>query len=88
LEEVNVKKAINRYGTLPKGARIGAYLDSLRQDQGGGGDARNDSHPEFSKKPGPGPVKTKPIKQVSECRILVFLVIDLNPKQCIIDVCF
>jgi len=27
-----VRKAINRYGTLPKGARIGAYLDSLRQD--------------------------------------------------------
>jgi len=32
LEEVNVRKAINRYGTLPKGARIGAYLDSLRPD--------------------------------------------------------
>lgn len=31
LEVQNVKKAINRYGTLPKGARIGAYLDSLRQ---------------------------------------------------------
>ena len=27
-----MRKAINRYGTLPKGARIGAYLDSLRQD--------------------------------------------------------
>lgn len=27
----NVKRAINRYGTLPKGARIGAYLESLRQ---------------------------------------------------------
>lgn len=26
LEVQNVKKAINRYGTLPKGARIGAYL--------------------------------------------------------------
>lgn len=39
LEEVNVRKAINRYGTLPKGARIGAYLDSMRQDplgRGGG----------------------------------------------------
>ncbi|XP_067145465.1 tyrosine-protein kinase ABL1 isoform X3 [Centruroides vittatus] len=31
LEVQNVKKAINRYGTLPKGARIGAYLESLRQ---------------------------------------------------------
>lgn len=31
LEVENVKCAINRYGTLPKGARIGAYLDSLRQ---------------------------------------------------------
>ena len=27
----NVKKAINRYGTMPKGARIGAYLESLEQ---------------------------------------------------------
>lgn len=26
-----MKRAINRYGTLPKGARIGAYLESLRQ---------------------------------------------------------
>lgn len=25
-----MKRAINRYGTLPKGARIGAYLESLR----------------------------------------------------------
>ncbi|UYV84000.1 ABL1 [Cordylochernes scorpioides] len=31
LEAQNVKRAINRYGTLPKGARIGAYLESLRQ---------------------------------------------------------
>lgn len=31
LEVHNVKRAINRYGTLPKGARIGAYLESLRQ---------------------------------------------------------
>ncbi|XP_022644251.1 tyrosine-protein kinase Abl-like isoform X2 [Varroa jacobsoni] len=31
LEVQNVKKAINRYGTLPKNARIGAYLESLRQ---------------------------------------------------------
>ncbi len=33
LEVHNVKRAINRYGTLPKGARIGAYLESLRQSQ-------------------------------------------------------
>lgn len=32
LEVQNVKRAINRYGTLPKGARIGAYLESLRQN--------------------------------------------------------
>lgn len=31
LEVQNVKRAIHRYGTLPKGARIGAYLESLRQ---------------------------------------------------------
>lgn len=31
LEVQNVKRAINRYGTLPKGARIGAFLESLRQ---------------------------------------------------------
>ncbi|XP_053689299.1 tyrosine-protein kinase Abl isoform X3 [Sabethes cyaneus] len=37
LEVQNVKKAINRYGTLPKGARIGAYLESLRQSEGTGG---------------------------------------------------
>lgn len=30
LEVHNVKRAIHRYGTLPKGARIGAYLESLR----------------------------------------------------------
>lgn len=30
LEVHNVKKAISRYGTMPKGARIGQYLDSLK----------------------------------------------------------
>lgn len=35
LEVQNVKKAINRYGTLPKGARIGAFLESLRQNGDG-----------------------------------------------------
>ncbi|KAH8380086.1 hypothetical protein KR009_008869 [Drosophila setifemur] len=29
LEVMNVKRVVNRYGTLPKVARIGAYLDSL-----------------------------------------------------------
>lgn len=37
LEVQNVKRAINRYGTLPKGARIGAYLESLRQTTTPGG---------------------------------------------------
>lgn len=32
LEVQNVRKAISRYGTLPKGVRIGAYLESLRQN--------------------------------------------------------
>lgn len=32
MEVQNVRKAISRYGTLPKGARIGAYLESLRQN--------------------------------------------------------
>lgn len=36
LEVQNVKRAINRYGTLPKGARIGAYLESMRQSGGAG----------------------------------------------------
>ncbi len=31
MEVQNVRRAINRYGTLPKNARIGAYLESLRQ---------------------------------------------------------
>lgn len=39
LEVQNVKRAINRYGTLPKGARIGAYLESLRQSGGSAGPA-------------------------------------------------
>ena len=30
LDERNLKRAAHRYGTLPKGARIGAYLESLR----------------------------------------------------------
>ncbi|KAI1289133.1 Tyrosine-protein kinase Abl [Halotydeus destructor] len=34
LEVHNVKRAINRYGTMPKGARIGAYLESLKHATG------------------------------------------------------
>ncbi|XP_017087544.2 tyrosine-protein kinase Abl isoform X6 [Drosophila bipectinata] len=34
LEVVNVKQQANRYGTLPKVARIGAYLDSLEDSSG------------------------------------------------------
>ncbi|XP_013162206.1 PREDICTED: tyrosine-protein kinase Abl [Papilio xuthus] len=45
LEVHNVKRAINRYGTLPKGARIGAYLESLRQSGGGAGAAACGSAP-------------------------------------------
>lgn len=43
LEVQNVKRAINRYGTLPKGARIGAYLESLRREgEDGEGDVENE----------------------------------------------
>lgn len=41
LEVQNVKRAINRYGTLPKGARIGAYLESLRQNGESGSPPNN-----------------------------------------------
>jgi len=42
LEVHNVKKAINRYGTVPKGARIGQFLDSLKvNDNKDGGTQRN-----------------------------------------------
>lgn len=44
LEVQNVKRAINRYGTLPKGARIGAYLESLRQSGLSSNDPSNDSN--------------------------------------------
>ena len=43
LDERNLKRAVNRYGTLPKGARIGAYLQSLRDaDQPEGGQVDQD----------------------------------------------
>ncbi|XP_034106611.1 tyrosine-protein kinase Abl isoform X4 [Drosophila albomicans] len=44
LEVMNVKRVVNRYGTLPKVARIGAFLDSLEDSSsssGGGGDSSN-----------------------------------------------
>lgn len=47
LEVQNVKRAINRYGTLPKGARIGAYLESLRH----GGESAVDPAPIATAKP-------------------------------------
>ena len=37
LEEHHVNESIKRYGTLPKGARIGAFLDSLRESGMRGG---------------------------------------------------
>lgn len=40
-----MRKAISRYGTLPKGARIGAYLESLRQS---GMSSNEDSQPNSS----------------------------------------
>lgn len=43
LEVQNVKRAINRYGTLPKGARIGAYLESMRQSVGGAREPRDEA---------------------------------------------
>ncbi|XP_067662486.1 tyrosine-protein kinase ABL1-like isoform X2 [Haliotis asinina] len=33
LDVANVAKAINRYGTIPKGVRIGAYLASMEHEQ-------------------------------------------------------
>ncbi len=35
LEESNVKQVISQYGTIPKGARIGAFLASLEQNSQG-----------------------------------------------------
>lgn len=55
LEVQNVKRAINRYGTLPKGARIGAYLESLRQT----GDA-NQQLPSQTIVPEPPPMAVAP----------------------------
>lgn len=33
LDVTNVAKTINRYGTIPKGVRIGAYLESMEREQ-------------------------------------------------------
>lgn len=37
LEVMNVKRVANRYGTLPKGARIGAFLESLEDNTSNNG---------------------------------------------------
>ncbi|KAK7455056.1 hypothetical protein BaRGS_00039527 [Batillaria attramentaria] len=42
LDVANVSKAIHRYGTIPKGVRIGAYLQSLEQEQN---NHHNNLHP-------------------------------------------
>ncbi|KAH8408096.1 hypothetical protein KR222_003460, partial [Zaprionus bogoriensis] len=39
LEVMNVKHVVNRYGTLPKVARIGAFLDSLEDSSSAGNEA-------------------------------------------------
>ncbi|XP_064617086.1 tyrosine-protein kinase Abl-like isoform X2 [Liolophura sinensis] len=44
LDMTNVKQAINRYGTIPKGARIGAYLASMTESHED--DLGRDKHPE------------------------------------------
>jgi len=66
LDERNLKRAAHRYGTLPKGARIGAYLESLRASgltpepvlsDGGGGESGHDtldSQRSGHTDPGPG----------------------------------
>lgn len=45
LEVMNVKRVVNRYGTLPKVARIGAFLDSLEDSSSssGGGNSEGGS---------------------------------------------
>lgn len=52
LEVQNVKRAINRYGTLPKGARIGQYLESLKT---------NDTEPSMASDlpPPPPPINSR-----------------------------
>lgn len=55
LEVQNVKRAINRYGTLPKGARIGAYLESLRQTNENGA-ATNQKPPASQSNSSNGPL--------------------------------
>lgn len=59
LEVQNVKRAINRYGTLPKDARIGAYLESLRQTTDNG---TPNSSPRAQ--PRETPVATEPLVQL------------------------
>ncbi|XP_068143366.1 tyrosine-protein kinase Abl isoform X2 [Drosophila tropicalis] len=47
LEVMNVKRVVNRYGTLPKVARIGAFLDSLEDStnsEGGNSSSSSNGH--------------------------------------------
>lgn len=56
LEVMNVKRAINRYGTLPKVARIGAYLESLEQNDIDSNQASNSLNQETVPPPPPPPI--------------------------------
>ncbi|KAL7732792.1 hypothetical protein ACLKA6_005930 [Drosophila palustris] len=44
LEVMNVKRVVNRYGTLPKVARIGAFLDSLEDSSSSGSSEAANGH--------------------------------------------
>ncbi|XP_015116067.1 tyrosine-protein kinase Abl [Diachasma alloeum] len=74
LEVQNVKRAINRYGTLPKGARIGAYLESLRQSgMPSGGEAPAIIDQQHQPQP-PHPQHHDPATELSQHR-------SLSPRQ-------
>lgn len=60
LEVQNVRKAIHRYGTLPKGVRIGAYLESLKQSGMNEGGASS---------PPPPPNETPPCQRSPRSRV-------------------
>ncbi len=58
-----MRKAISRYGTLPKGARIGAYLDSLRSDDPDSGIVQDaDEEIRKSSLPQPKSKSSKPVR--------------------------
>jgi hypothetical protein len=73
LDERNLKRAAHRYGTLPKGARIGAYLESLRasgltpepvlSDGGESGHDTLDSQRSGHTDPGPGGGRVGPLME-------------------------